>query len=209
MNVYETDEEKVEAIKAWWKENGISVIAGIVLGLGAVFGWRTWVSYRDGIAQQASAAFEDLIVAAQSGKADQVQAKADQIDREFPSTPYAALAALVRGRAEVDAQRLPEAQAALRLALDRAPDPGLKRLAALRLVRLFMAKQAWEEAAAVLERYDDGGPFRPEFDALRGDLAAATGQPQQARAAYQRAIDGGATQAALLREKRDDLPSSS
>ncbi len=209
LNVYETDEEKAEAIKAWWKENGLSVAAGIALGLGAVFGWRAWMSYQDRIAQQASAAFEQLIATAQSGEVEQVQAQADQIDREFPNTTYAALAAWVRGRAEVDAQRLPEAQAALRLALDRAPDPSLKRLTALRLARLLIAEQAWEEAAAVLERYEDDGPFRPEFDALRGDLVAASGQIQQARAAYQRAIEGGAIQANLLQEKRDDLPPSS
>ena len=39
MNAYETDEEKVEAIKGWWKENGISVVGGLALGLAAVFGW--------------------------------------------------------------------------------------------------------------------------------------------------------------------------
>ena len=40
MNVYETDEEKVEAIKGWWKENGLSVAGGLAIGLAAVFGRR-------------------------------------------------------------------------------------------------------------------------------------------------------------------------
>jgi predicted negative regulator of RcsB-dependent stress response len=39
---YETDDEKVEAIKKWWKDNGISVATGVVIGLAVVFGWRAW-----------------------------------------------------------------------------------------------------------------------------------------------------------------------
>ena len=30
---YETDDEKVEAIKKWWQDNGPSIAAGLVLGL--------------------------------------------------------------------------------------------------------------------------------------------------------------------------------
>ncbi|MEW8396328.1 MAG: tetratricopeptide repeat protein, partial [Candidatus Thiodiazotropha sp.] len=40
MSEYQTEEEQVEAIKRWWKENGTSVIAGLVIGLGGIFGWQ-------------------------------------------------------------------------------------------------------------------------------------------------------------------------
>ena len=33
MEVYTTEEQQVEVIKEWWKENGTSVIAGTVIGL--------------------------------------------------------------------------------------------------------------------------------------------------------------------------------
>ncbi len=42
MDVYRTDEEQVEALRKWWLENGKSVIAGIVIGFSAIFGWRAW-----------------------------------------------------------------------------------------------------------------------------------------------------------------------
>ncbi|MDH5355953.1 MAG: tetratricopeptide repeat protein, partial [Gammaproteobacteria bacterium] len=35
----ETDEEQVEKLKKWWQENGRSVIAGIIIGVGGLFGY--------------------------------------------------------------------------------------------------------------------------------------------------------------------------
>ncbi|MGL5653635.1 MAG: YfgM family protein, partial [Vibrio sp.] len=40
MELYDTEEQQVEAIKDWWKENGKAVMFGAVIGLGGLFGWR-------------------------------------------------------------------------------------------------------------------------------------------------------------------------
>ena len=40
MEVYETEEQQVEAVKKWWKENGVSLIVGVVMGLSAIAGWK-------------------------------------------------------------------------------------------------------------------------------------------------------------------------
>ena len=53
MDVYNTEEEQVEAIKKWWNENGKSIITGIIIGVIAIFGWR---SYENHTAMQAKAA---------------------------------------------------------------------------------------------------------------------------------------------------------
>ena len=37
-----TEEEQVEQLKKWWKENGLSIVGGVVVGLALVFGWRSW-----------------------------------------------------------------------------------------------------------------------------------------------------------------------
>ena len=42
MDIYASEEEQVQAIKKWGKENGPGIIAGLILGLGALFGWRYW-----------------------------------------------------------------------------------------------------------------------------------------------------------------------
>ena len=42
MENYDSEQEQVEDIKKWWKENGRSVIAGLVIGLGGMVGWKSW-----------------------------------------------------------------------------------------------------------------------------------------------------------------------
>ena len=37
MEIYNSEEQQVEAIKRFWKENGTAIIAGVVLGLGGLY----------------------------------------------------------------------------------------------------------------------------------------------------------------------------
>ena len=54
MSTYQTDEEQVEAIKRWWKENGKSVIGGIVLRFAVIGGWQGWQGYQRNQGEAAS-----------------------------------------------------------------------------------------------------------------------------------------------------------
>jgi predicted negative regulator of RcsB-dependent stress response len=206
LSIYETDEEKVEALKKWWKDNGTSVVAGVVIGLGAVFGWRAWVQHQDAVGQQASAAFEQLMASVESANTDSARAQATLLNEEFEGTPYTSLASLLRARIEIDSGDQAAAQAALKQAIETAPDPAVARIAALRLIRILIAEGALEDAAAAIEQHDEGGAFGAEFDALRGDVAAASGRLEDAREAYSRAIAAGAANGELLRLKLDNLP---
>ena len=48
-------EENIEAFKTWWKENGLKVVAGIVLLVG---GYISWDLYEGKIKSEAEAASE-------------------------------------------------------------------------------------------------------------------------------------------------------
>ena len=43
MDVYTSEDEQVEALKKWWKENGKSVIGGVIIGAGLLFGGRAYI----------------------------------------------------------------------------------------------------------------------------------------------------------------------
>lgn len=203
-----TDDEKVEAIKKWWKENGTAVIAGIVIGLVAVFGWRAWVSHKDQVGQSASLAFEQVLMAASSGQSelavDQAQALADT----HGNTVYAALAELALAKVHVEQGDLIAATEALRAAQASAPIPGLTKLAALRLARVLIAQGELDEALAAIRAADDGGAFAADFASLRGDIALAQGDVAQARTAYSSALAGGAGLQRLIELKLQDLPAT-
>ncbi len=203
-----TDDEKVEAIKKWWKENGTAVIAGIVIGLAAVLGWRAWANHQEQVGQRASLAFEQLLMAAGSGQHASAAKQAEALVDAHAKTPYAALADLALAKVRVEQDDLAGAAKALRSAIERASNPGLATLAAFRLARVLIASDALDDALAVIERHDDGGAFSADFAGLRGDIALARGQIGDARAAYAAAIAGGAGLSRLIELKLQDLPAA-
>lgn len=206
MSQYETDEEKVEAIRKWWKENGTSVIAGVVIGLALVFGWRGWIQYRDGVRAQASAGFEQVLASVDLGQTESATEGAERLNQEFGSTPYAALGSLVAAKARYEAGDTAGAVAQLQRVLAKAPDPALSRLAAVRLARIQVADGQLEAAAATVQAHDDGLAFAGDFAAVRGDIAAARGDLVKAREEYERAIAAGTGLPQLIRLKLDNLP---
>jgi predicted negative regulator of RcsB-dependent stress response len=206
MAELDTDEEKVEAIKRWWKANGVAVIGGVVIGLGVVIGWRSWVEYRTNLAQRGSIAFEQLLITAQAGDTASAQKQVDGIVDDFGSTPYAMFAELTRARLALADGDPAGAETALRAAMDLAPDPALASLAALRLAQVQLDRGELAAAADTVKRHGDAAAFAGDFAALRGDIAAAEGRLKDARAAYQAALDAGAGNARLIELKLQDLP---
>ncbi len=205
----QTDDEKVEAIKKWWKDNGVSVVAGVAIGLGSVIGWRAWVNHENSVSQQASIAFEQVLASSAAGAGESAEKQAEILIDEYPGTPYAMFADLATAKVRVAAGDFAGAATALNSAIEQAPDPGLATLTALRLARVLIQSGEPDKAAALIDKHDDGGPFAPDFAALRGDIAAAQGNTDAARTAYREAIDGGAGNARLLELKLQDLPAAS
>jgi predicted negative regulator of RcsB-dependent stress response len=205
---YETDEEKVEAIKKWWKDNGLSVVAGAVIGLVAIYSWRYWVDHRNTVAGQASSAFEQLMTAAASSKVDVVSKQATVLNDDFGSTPYASLGSLVLAKTLYEAGKAQEAMSALQDIIASAPDPALARIAALRLARIQVAEGQLDAAAKTVSAHDDSKAFAGEFAIVRGDIAAARGDHAAARAAYEQAIEKGTGLSQLIRLKLDNLPAA-
>lgn len=206
MAELQTDEEKVEAIKQWWKKNGVAVVAGIAIGLGGVLGWQGWSAYQQNQSAQASLAFEQLLTAALTGQVERAEQQAQLLRDEYSGSVYAMFADLTQAKLQVETGDLDAAADSLRAALDRAPDPALARVAAIRLARVLIAQDAYQAATDLIDQQDKSPTFSAEFDALRGDIAAAEGRIGDARTAYQAALDGGAGNAALIELKLLDLP---
>jgi predicted negative regulator of RcsB-dependent stress response len=208
VSEYETDDEKVEAIKKWWKENGTSVIAGVVIGLALVFGWRGWTQYRDSVGAQASANFEQLLASAEQGEVESATKQTELLNRDYASTPYAALGSLVSAKVRYESGDVSGAIADLQGVIAKAPDPALARLAGLRLARIQVAEGQLDAAAATVSTHDDGQSFAGDFAAVRGDIAAARGDTAKAREEYEKAIAAGTGLSQLIRLKLDNLPAA-
>lgn len=192
MESYRTEEEQVEALRNWWKENGQSTIVGIVLALGLGFGWQAWQKNQVVSAENASALYQQML---QSLSVDEAASRelgrelASQIKEDYRGSTYAQFAALHLARLAVIDEQPAEAERQLRWALSMA-DSGdeVHQVAQLRLARVMAAQGQSEEALALLQgaRTD----FVASYAIARGDILLSMGQESEALVAYESAVAG-------------------
>jgi predicted negative regulator of RcsB-dependent stress response len=202
--VYETDEEQLEAIKKWWKENGRSIIAGVVIGLGGLLGWRGWVSYHENQAKAASEHFNALYTAAERNDTKVVFQNSKVLKTSYSSTPYAALAALETAKLKAQEGDLDTAKVELQWAIDHSPQETVRNVATIRLARVLIDQQKYDMALDVLSNQLPSG-YTALVEEVRGDAWVGKGETDKARAAYDRAIVSSGGNIEYLRMKRDDL----
>ncbi|MCW8906522.1 MAG: tetratricopeptide repeat protein [Sedimenticola sp.] len=203
MDVHLSEEEQVEALKKWWKENGKSVVAGIVLGLGGVFGWQYWGQHQQKLAEEASLQFEQLNQSVQAGSPTAL-AQAESLIATYPDSPYALFAALDLAKVKFQQGDLVGAKAQLQWVLDNSEDNSLQQIARLRMARLLLDAGEIEQASAIIGEAPQDN-FRGDFAELRGDIALRQGDPAAARLAYAEALEYKVSNPALVQMKHDDL----
>ncbi len=204
MSVYQTDEEQVESIKKWWKENGKSVIGGVVLGFAGIAGWQGWQGYQSGQAENASIYFDAMQKSVRAGQYEKADEDGRRLIGEFGNSTYASFAALQLAKLAYQRGEKATAQGHLRWVSESAPDPVLRELGRLRLGRLLLDLNELEALDALLQGAFSGA-LGGEFAALRGDLEHARGNAGAAREAYQKALIKGVEDEALLRMKLVDV----
>jgi len=150
MNDYVTDEEQVERIKKWWSDNGSSVIAGLVIGIGGLLGWRGWVDYKNNLAAEASSHFVTMVNSLESGKSDSAIESADLILKDYSSTAYADLARLSLAKAFVDAKEYDKAASQLQSLVNSKPDISMEMLARKRLASILYQQGKLDAALDIL-----------------------------------------------------------
>lgn len=206
MNDYVTEDEQVERIKQWWKDNGSSVIFGLVIGIGGLAGWRFWVDYRDNINAEASVHFEDMIQAVEQKKSQTATDEGFKILDDYASTSYAELAHLTLAKVFVEENKFGKAAQQLQALLDSKPDMAMEMLTRERLAAVLQQQDKLDQAMALLE-IDYPKSFAAAFEERKGNILAAQGNKEAAKKAYQKAQLSNPQPAnpQFLREKMDDL----
>ena len=187
MEVYNSEQDQVEAIKAWWEKYGKLVIVGVIALLLSVFGWRTWQDRQYTQAESASLAYFQMheLAATDPGAAMEI---GRHIVGEFSSTTYAPMAGLLLARLSVEQGDWQAAEAHLRSVLNQTRMPEIQWLARLRLAQVLFAQGNY--SAALTELGQPAGLLQAAYDELRGDVYAAQGETQRAITAYRAALDG-------------------
>jgi len=189
MAVYDLEEqENIEALKSWWQDYGRLVIAAVVafvLGVGGIQGWRF---YKNEQAMKAAALFGEVEEALRTGDRVKVRDLSARLTAEYAATTYAPRGALLGARSAVEGGELDKAAELLRWVVANARDESIKALGNLRLSAVLLDLGKFEEALACLGNAPTEA-FAALFADARGDVLVAQGKTNEARAAYQVALD--------------------
>ena len=205
MEIYDTEEEQLDALKRWWKENGQSTIVGLVAGIAIILGWNYWQDHKKTQAGLASALYSQLIQDMASSKKDSAEKIAERIKEQFPKTEYAAYSGLLQAKLKVQQGDLDKAKSIL-IEIAKGSNKELSNVAKIRLVRLMLASGEYEKGLELINEIDPAtsSSFSGNYDELVGDLYVALDRLDQARSSYQKALENG-YKSPLLQIKIDDL----
>ncbi len=188
MAAYDLEEqEKLDALKDWWKENGKVVILSILAGLlafGAVKGWR---AYKQNVGESAAVLYDAVEKASKDTDPKKIIVAADALKAQFPASVYAARAALVSAKASYEAKDADSATTQLKWVAEKSGDAGFRNLARLRLAGVLLDQKKYDDALKLLDEVKDESQVTRVQD-LRGDIFAAQAKLPEARAAYRAAI---------------------
>ena len=205
MTRFETEEQQVEALKRWWKENGTAVIVGVVLAAGSLGGWRGWVWYQASRASDASDTYAVVHGLLQEGDTRSFEVQAEALRNQFGSSPYAVLTALQEAKVQAGKGDLSASAESLDWVIRNSRQEPVRDIARLRLARVLLADNRPDDALGVMDR-EFPVAFVSLVHEIRGDILVAKGELEQARHEYDEAMKSGqAAGVEFLQIKRDAL----
>lgn len=183
---YETEEQQLDALKDWWKENGTPLIIGAVLGLAGFAGWKYWnqqqIAYQEGASDLYIKVSEILKTEKKEGLAESAQA----VKSQFPKSSYAILSSFQLAKLAVDAKELDKAASELSWVIDNHPSNELTAIAKIRLARVFIEQEKASEAVALVSLEETSG-YYALASLVKGDALMALERKSEALDAYKAA----------------------
>lgn len=203
MENFQTEEQQVDAIKGFWKDNGNGIIAGLVIGFSSFIGYGYYNEQKIEQEVQTAENYQAIIVS--QGEDDAFTQKAESFIADNGDSSYAALTALSLAKEASSHKDWDKAEQYLALAVEKSSVEGIKGISTLRLARVQVQQEKYEEALTSLAQ-----PLPESFSGsvaeIKGDIYLKQGKVELARTAYQTAMVASAENMnPVLQMKIDDL----
>lgn len=187
MSTYTSDQEQMQMIKNWWKENGRFTIIIVVLTVMVSYGWKTWQQYNLQKTESASIIYEQMLNAIANHKDKEFENHAENLINNFPNTPYASIAALSWGKAAIDQKSYQVALEKLDWVVKHGKGKDLQQIGRIREARLLLALKNYQQALDILSVVN-ARSYLPLIEQIRGDIYTAMDKQVEAKKAYQSAL---------------------
>jgi len=186
VDEFYSEQEQWERVKRWLRENGLWLLAGVLIGVLGLAGWRWWEQRIEQQALEASSKYSQVLDA--FGRSDRTRAFTliDELRKDHASSPYADQAGLLAARSLVETNELQKAAERLTGVMNSSRDDELKLVARLRLARVQLAQGNPDMAIGTLDGVP-AGAFAARFDDVRGDALYAKGDKPGALRVWRKA----------------------
>mgnify|MGYP002178489034 FL=1 len=205
LEIHVAEDDDTQKLRAWWKKNGIGMVAGVALGVAGVGGFKGWQVYTENRALSASDVFQEMLAYDESGAVEQAQDRAQMLAKDYRSTPSVDMAYLMIAKLAIKNNELSNAMEALTHVMTKSNDPAMRQLARLRLARVTLLAGDLVRAQELVTT-DDVGGFESEYPEVLGDILVAQHKYSDAAEAYDRALQAlapASSSRALLTSKRN------
>lgn len=198
--------EQGEVVRKWLRDNAVSMVVGVVLGLALIFGWQQWKAHKARSLVEAAAQHGAYTEALEAGRDADAEKIAAALRENHPDSPSAVFVAMRQAEIASAKQDLETASESLQWAAQHADSVEIRTLANLNLARLHLAEGEADEALALVNAAPQDA-YPALLGELRGDALASLGQHDAARTAYETALaslDPQAPERTILQMKLDD-----
>jgi len=182
------DHEQGERVRSWISEYGASIAMGLVLAFGGIFGFRYWQEQQTAASLLAADYYAVIRDEVEAGRLEFAEEQFQAMQEAVGDTPYSGLASLIMAGAYVEEGRLEPAADLYREILDNSDLTSVHPMTTGRLARVLHAQG---DHGAALELVSGQAPdgFVGAWAEIRGDILLAQGELEQARVAYEEALD--------------------
>ena len=200
MSTYDLEEqERIAALKDWWDQWGNWVVAGVIAVLIGVFGTYGYRFFQKSQNEQAEALFKSVKKTAEEVAASKETKKLSEavntLVEKFPGTFQATESQLMAAKATFEAGDFAAAKTHLQWVVDKGRETH-RATARVRLATVMLETKDYDGALKTLEAVKEDAFVSIAAD-LKGDVFAAQGKREEARAAYQVAVDKAGDRSAL------------
>jgi len=184
------EQENLANLKSFWARYGNYIIGVITVALLVYSGMSAWKWYQRDQAADAGKLYETLINSISKNEKDKTYLAAEDLQKKYGGTSYAAMGNLVAAKVAMDSNDATKAQSYLKWTANQASDDSFRALAQLRLLGILIdqgTEASLKEADQLLKEKAVKG-FEPLWIERRGDWYLVQTKIPEARTEYLKAM---------------------
>lgn len=185
MEVYETEEQQVEALRQWFRKRGkrlVVISSFIILCVLATLYIR---HHRQLTQEAASSLYQGMILAIEKQDPVTAKTKAMHLSKDYEASVYGSVAKLYLAKVALEQQDFTQAHSYLEWVIKHSKNSEFKELARLRLAKVLFSQRKTQAALELLNvKNKKNDHYVSLLQELKADILRAENKPEEALALY-------------------------